>query len=935
MAESALSGNKAVWIYKYEQDGLYPIMEVGEDTQSIKYEINNSFDSLYTFCKVEIDEEESGEFDLVETYSLKVPGDEQNPKMDMFISNQIGSPFVYIVVKNTLGDIIVEENFLVTIPEVCDNYLQLPLCENVEEVNTEPILEEELSQLEEMTGLEEMKSEVQRLIECVKLEQIRKKNGLPPLEMSHHLVFTGNPGTGKTTVARLLSRIYAALGVTSSEKFVETDRSGLVEGYVGQTAIKTKKVLDSARGGILYIDEAYTLAKDGNDFGQEAIDTILKEMEDHRDDLIVIVAGYSEQMNKFIFSNPGLKSRFKTFINFKDYSGEELYEIFTVMCKKHGMTVEETAIPNLKEHFMKMAKNKGPQFANGREVRNFFEGTIARQAHRLSNEIDPSTEKLSVLTMEDLGIEDVKDIQTAAIEELNAMVGLRDVKNEVSDLVNMILNQQMREKNGLPTKKISCHMVFAGNPGTGKTTVARILTRILKSIGVIDEDKLIEVDSSMLIAGYTGQTAIKTKDVIHSAIGGVLFIDEAYTLERSVGGFGQEAIDTLLKAMEDYRDNLVVIVAGYEDEINKFIKSNPGLESRFNNYIHFEDYSSDELYGILEMYCDKERYQLEPSAQELMRNYISENRMKLNGNARDIRNIYEKIKKQQAARLSGKECSLDELITITKEDVEKVMSALMVKNNKFSKEDGIMNTVFDSECGNILKVVSGEFGGVPMTQAEEIKNLTQTVKSGKGLVMGPGGVIKAKDDSSIKPEGGNFTEVKAGTFAAGHPDQWYEKNKLVYQGEIAEMRRQYPDAQMGFLQSTGDMYWVVTLNMSETGAIKPYKIMLLYDKTHPSNINYGGSVKSVLLDPDVSELRERARKAGRFSVPHLLGNESSFVYLCTRLPKQVQAGKMNLSAVQAAGNTADWILAFELGLRDKNIWNHKFCGDAHRNCWVA
>lgn len=239
------------------------------------------------------------------------------------------------------------------------------------------------------------------------------------------------------------------------------------------------------------------------------------------------------------------------------------------------------------------------------------------------------------------------------------------------------------------------------------------------------------------------------------------------------------------------------------------------------------------------------------------------------------------------------------------------------------------------EEGNMSHIVNGEFGGTPMTQSEEIANLTKSVKSGKGMVMGPGGVIRPKGDSSIQPEEGNFTEVKAGTFAGNHPDQWYEKSPLIFQGEVAEMRRQYPDAQLGFLQSTGDMYWVVTLNMTETGIIKPYKIMLMYDKCHPSNSNYGGSVKSILLDPDVTELRERAKQAGRKSIPHLLGSDNSFVYLCTRLPEQVQAGRQNLSAVQAAGNAADWILAFELGLRDKSVWNHKFCGEAHRNAWIV
>lgn len=257
------------------------------------------------------------------------------------------------------------------------------------------------------------------------------------------------------------------------------------------------------------------------------------------------------------------------------------------------------------------------------------------------------------------------------------------------------------------------------------------------------------------------------------------------------------------------------------------------------------------------------------------------------------------------------------------------------KNIELKGESSMERIMLAIEESNMTHVVPGKFCGTPLTQAEEIANLTKSVKNGKGMVMGPGGVIKPKGDPSIKPEEGNFTEVKAGTFATDYSDQWYEKSPLIFQGEVAEMRRQYPDAQMGFLQSTGDMYWVVTLNMSETGAIKPYKIMLMYDKCHPSNSNYGGSVKSILLDPDVNELRERAKQAGRNSIPHLLGSNDSFVYLCTRLPEQVQAGKQNLSAVQAAGNAANWILAFELGLRDKTVWNDRFCGEAHRNAWIV
>ena len=381
-------GKKSIWIYRCENDTLYPILEVGKESRKLLFEINNPIESIYTFCKIGVGND--GDFDIEDTYILQVPGNEEEYMMNMYISNEQGSPFVYVVVKNQLGVKIVENNYLVGEPNIVEDYIQpndLTVvfggdCESLSQIEMESscIQREEfnnaLLELENMPGLAEIKEEVNKLVECVQVEKYRKSMGLPALNISHHLVFTGNPGTGKTTVARLLGKIYAELGVIGCDKVVEIDRSGLVEGYVGQTAIKTKKVIESAMGGILYIDEAYTLAKDGNDFGQEAIDTLLKEMEDHRDDLIVIVAGYEDQMSKFIYSNPGLKSRFKTFINFRDYSGEELYEIFDNLCKKSNMQVEQEALPDLKDYFMRMARNKSPHFANGREVRNYFEKVV-------------------------------------------------------------------------------------------------------------------------------------------------------------------------------------------------------------------------------------------------------------------------------------------------------------------------------------------------------------------------------------------------------------------------------------------------------------------------------------------------------------------------------------------------------------------------------
>lgn len=294
-----------------------------------------------------------------------------------------------------------------------------------------------MEELNELIGLKTVKHDVEEMISLAKVRKMREEKGMKTAPVSLHLVFSGNPGTGKTTVARILAKLYKEIGILSGGQLVETDRSGLVAGYVGQTAIKTRKKIDEAMGGVLFIDEAYMLNQEGENYGQEAIDTILKAMEDHRDEFIVIVAGYTDLMKEFIESNPGLKSRFNKFFEFPDYTVDELQQIFDLQCKKYQYKMDDEAAKAVKEEIIRMEATKGENFANAREVRNLFEKIITNQATRVSAMKDVDEETLSTITIEDMkDLDDLsapgKTVKPKSDEELGEMIDdiLKDVPEE-------------------------------------------------------------------------------------------------------------------------------------------------------------------------------------------------------------------------------------------------------------------------------------------------------------------------------------------------------------------------------------------------------------------------------------------------------------------------------------------------------------------------
>lgn len=495
--------------------------------------------------------------------------------------------------------------------------------------------------LNHLIGLSGVKENVQK-IKAYAAANKGSKN------LNVHMCFLGNPGTGKTEVARYIAGILYENRILPENKVVEVDRSGLVSQYFGATAEKTSQVIAKAMGGVLFIDEAYALGNNSDagltDYGKEAIDTLVKAMEDHRGEFCVIFAGYKNEMEKMLSVNPGLRSRIQFVLDFPNYSRDELKSIADLMLKGRGYSICDTAMDRMLD--ITDIKRKEANFANAREIRNILDQVIMCQNLRCLDSQD-----------KEIGLADVnKYILDAKIhlpsifgsentralsgeEELDQLIGLTNVKR----MVRKIRAYAKRNKG---SSDFNLHMCFRGNPGTGKTEVARIISRILYDAGVLGEAKLVETDSRGLLGKRVGETAPKTEEKINEAMNGVLFIDEAYGLlgSGSAANYGIEAISVLLKEMEDRRGRFCVILAGYRKEMEELLSANPGFASRIPFMLDFPDYTREELGEIAVTFLKKKGYEIDNDALARLLEVTEYFRQRPNfSNARTVRNILDQV----------------------------------------------------------------------------------------------------------------------------------------------------------------------------------------------------------------------------------------------------------------------------------------------------
>ena len=470
--------------------------------------------------------------------------------------------------------------------------------------------EQILAELDDYVGLQSVKDEIRAIIRNVKA---KKENGVKDKLLKDHYLFTGNPGTGKTTFARKFGEVLNAIGALPTGQFVEVPAKDFIGQFIGDSEANVKKYVDKAMGGVLFIDEAYALNQSTGGYGMDAVNTLLTLLENRKGEFVCVMAGYTKEMGEFVRMNPGIPSRCNVTIEFPDYTARELETLFRNMLLRNNerteFTLDAKAEEMLPKVFDKMYLKRSDTFGNAREVRNLFDLAVKRQ--RLRNATD------DVLTYADIVGEDAtEEISVDDImKEFDSFVGMQSVKDAVRRIAKEIAVQKQLIEMGEAAEGLTKYnFILTGNPGTGKSTVARIFGKVFKALGVTSTDRVTEKVPKDIIGQFVNESDKKMDAAINEAMGGVLFLDEAYDLEpmdaagQSTSSEGKKAVQLLMTRMENEAGKFVVICAGYPKEMATFMNSNPGLKRRFSHTIHIEDYTADELLEIYERAAKAKKY---------------------------------------------------------------------------------------------------------------------------------------------------------------------------------------------------------------------------------------------------------------------------------------------------------------------------------------
>lgn len=489
----------------------------------------------------------------------------------------------------------------------------------------------------------------------------------PGVQRNLHLVLQGNPGTGKTTAAKLIGEILRDEGLLELGHTVKASREDLVAEYVGQTAIRTAAKVEQAQGGVLFMDEAYRLSEGGEtDFGKEAVETVMEAMSNQMGRFAVVIAGYPELIQSFLDANPGLRRRFgpHNVITIPDYEPAVLQHIFKSQVREHNRRVDGTLEKQLTDFFVNWYEDRDPvSFGNAGDVINLYEAADANRAMRVMH-ANVTDDARFTLIAEDFPEALQPYLQTASaladrlekcLRALDRLVGLARVKKLVRTMINRLKIQKLR---GGEAGLAPGHYLFTGNPGTGKTTVARMMGEMLHALGILKKGHLVETGRSDLVAGYQGQTALKTREVLERSLDGVLFIDEAYQLvEDERDSFGREALETLVAFMENHKDRLCIIAAGYPEPMHRFVNQNPGLPSRFSGEIMFDNYSAQEMLDIFKLMAEDAQMTLAEGVETHLLTLFQQWAAQAGptfGNAREVENFLGVMLNRQADRLAGR-----------------------------------------------------------------------------------------------------------------------------------------------------------------------------------------------------------------------------------------------------------------------------------------